>query len=45
MPIGKSGKNRMKMSRADFSIGWLVLLEAARRSPEILRLKSDGSNS
>jgi hypothetical protein len=39
MPIGKSGKNRMKMSRADFSIGWLVLLEAARRDPSILHIK------
>ena len=39
MPIGKSGKNRMKMSRADFAIGWRVLLEAARRSPEILHIK------
>ena len=29
--------NRMKMSREDFAIGWLVMLEAARRDPEILR--------
>ena len=39
MPLGKNGKNRMKMSRADFAIGWLVLLEAARRDPSILHLK------
>jgi hypothetical protein len=30
--------DRMKMSREDFAIGWLVMLEAARRDPEILRL-------
>jgi len=40
MPLGKNGKNRMKMSRADFSIGWLVLLEAVRRDPAIARIKS-----
>lgn len=30
--------DRMKMSREDFAIGWLVMLEAARRDPEILRV-------
>ena len=32
--------NRMKMSREDFAIGWLVLLEAVRRDPAIARIKS-----
>ena len=32
--------NRMKMSREDFAIGWLVMLEAARRNPEIVRARN-----
>lgn len=47
MPSGPSrevdGKvvtpNRMKMSREDFAIGWLVLLEAARKEPAIIRAR------
>jgi len=31
--------NRMKMSREDFAIGWLVMLEAARRNPEVARIR------
>jgi hypothetical protein len=31
--------DRMKLSREDFAIGWLVMLEAARRDSGILRLK------
>ena len=31
--------NRMKLSRQDYAIGWMVMLEAARKEPSILRLK------
>jgi hypothetical protein len=31
--------NRMKLSRQDYAIGWMVMLEAARANPSILRLK------
>lgn len=34
--------NRMKLSRQDYAIGWMVMLEAARREPSILRLR-DGT--
>lgn len=37
--------DRMKMSREDFAIGWLVMLEAARQNPEILRLAKGRSRS
>lgn len=39
LPSGKSGKNRMKLSRADYAIGWLVMFDKAREDPGILRLK------
>lgn len=39
IPSGKSGKNRMKLSRADYAIGWLVMFDKAREDPGILRLK------
>lgn len=38
-PTGKGGKNRMKLSRADYAIGWLVCFDKAREDPGILRLK------
>jgi hypothetical protein len=40
LPMGKSGKNRMKLSRADYAIGWLVCFDKAREDPGILRLRS-----
>lgn len=39
IPMGKSGKNRMKLSRADYAIGWLVMFDKAREDPGILRLR------
>jgi len=39
LPIGPGGKNRMKMSRADFAIGWLVMFESARRDVSNLRVR------
>ena len=33
--------NRMKISRQDYAIGWLTLMELARRDPSILRLKGE----
>jgi len=35
--------NRMKLSRQDYAIGWMVLLEAARKDPDILHLRRNGS--
>jgi hypothetical protein len=40
LPMGKGGKNRMKLSRADYAIGWLVMFDKAREDPGILRLRS-----
>lgn len=31
--------NRMKLSRQDYAIGWMVAIEKARTDPSILRLK------
>ena len=31
--------NRMKLSRQDYAIGWMVAIEAARRDPSILHLR------
>jgi hypothetical protein len=39
LPSGTSGKNRMKLSRADYAIGWLVMFDKAREDPGILRVK------
>lgn len=40
LPSGKDGKNRMKLSRQDYAIGWLVLLDKAREDPGILRIRN-----
>ena len=31
--------NRMKLSRQDYAIGWMVAIEAARKDPSILHVK------
>jgi len=31
--------NRMKLSRQDYAIGWMVAIEAARRDPSILHIR------
>jgi len=40
LPSGKSGKNRMKLSRQDYAIGWLVMFDKAREDPGILRSRA-----
>jgi len=39
LPSGKNGRNRMKLSRQDYAIGWLVMFDKAREDPGILRAK------
>src|SRR5215471_3842340 len=39
----RKSMNRMKLSRLDYAIGWMVMLEAARRDPSILHVRKDGS--
>lgn len=39
IPMGRGGKNRMKLSRADYAIGWLVMFDKSREDPGILRLR------
>lgn len=39
LPSGAGGKNRMKLSRQDYAIGWLVMFDKAREDPAILRAK------
>lgn len=39
LPSGAGGKNRMKLSRQDYAIGWLVMFDKAREDTAILRAR------
>ena len=39
LPSGIGGKNRMKLSRQDYAIGWLVMFDKAREDQGILRAR------